>query len=412
MRGLIGKVAFLFCVVSCLLLVACTNPQDKDTAKGETATRVEEAAEEGTFTPEVPQSTSMPSLDPFNSLLSYVPAIFADLHVPASFGSPLYLLDVARMRNDLGIGPVTGSSDYQEKLDLIIALGEAKQGLSIYPSYVFPKAANSFDAWGWDFADVDSILHLLGDGLTILTGDFSRSEVLQNLEDKGEDLPDLGLFSLYRIKDGNAIVAVKPDVLIVAANPYPSPQDEVGDLLESTVRFIIQTNLDSAGIDVHPVVNQLLTELPESWGILLAPSPDVIAWEAQPFEIPLPDTIIEELESQGKLGPSLAPLPWDLMAIGFTNSEKVTDLVFVYHYPGGELTEEEVDFARTALSEPGSFVTRNATLQQLVQLTDFQVKEPLLVVKGTTGHKDFLGNTVEKRDYPIQCGLSLCREAQ
>jgi hypothetical protein len=36
----------------------------------------------------------------FSTLLSYVPYFFADMHAPALFGPPLYLLDVERMRND------------------------------------------------------------------------------------------------------------------------------------------------------------------------------------------------------------------------------------------------------------------------------------------------------------------------
>lgn len=269
---------------------------------------------------------------------------------------------------------------------------------------------------GWDFADVDSILNSRGDGLTILKGDFSRSHVLQKLEDNSEKLPGLSPFSMYRVNDGKAIVAITPDTLIVASIPYPFTQNDAAGLLEDMVRIMIQTNLDSTGIEDHPGVSQLMAEMPESWGVLLAPSPDTVEYIRQrgdPFEfegeIELPDGVIENLKEHYAGDIRLAPLPWDLMAIGFTSSDDVDDLVLVYHYPDSEITEEEVDLARSLLSEIASDRVGSIANEDLLRLNDLQAKEHLLIVKGTTGLKDLLRRTLEMRNSYWQSCLALIR---
>jgi hypothetical protein len=163
----------------------------------------------------------------------------------------------------------------------------------------------------------------------------------------------------------------------------------------------------------------LLEELPGSWGALLAPSPDVVkrgieideSFSESLTRYPLPESLIENIEEQ--YGDArLAPLPWDLMVIGFNGYKEVTDLVLVYHYPDSAITEEEVDLARTTLSEIVSPNMRIASPEDLFQLNDLQVREPLLVARGTTQNRNFLGNTIEMRDISVQCYLSLCREEQ
>lgn len=430
----------MFLGVGILLLAACSGRQgdvttESATPEAETGPAASSPTALATDTPqptESPASSPTPQPPPtaeasaatavepaYTELLSYMPAFYADLHLPIAFGPPLYLLDVSHMRNDLGIGPITGASDYKEKLELVIALNENTQGLSTFPMYFFPTTSVSFEEWGWDFSDVDAVLCLRGDGLTIMTGDFSGPEVMKNLKDKGEELPSLAPFSLFRIADGKVIVAVKPDTLIVSVNPVPLIQDDPVEFREEFVRMTIETNLSGMGLEDHPVIRQLLAEIPGSWGAIISPSPDMVGWENQlwdPLEadsdFKLPDVVIENLEQKYDLDAHLAPLPWDLMAIGFNSSDEENELVLVYHYPGGGVSEAEVDLARSIWSEITSLHWQNAASEDLLSVVDVQVREPLLIMRGATRYKDFLGTALDMRDYSVQLGLALIREEE
>jgi hypothetical protein len=186
---------------------------------------------------------------------------------------------------------------------------------------------------------------------------------------------------------------------------------------EEFVRMMIETNLTGAGLENHPVIKQLLAEISESWGILLSPSPDLVEWSNQlagPFETQgdrkLPDAVLENLEEKYDFDAHLAPLPWDLMVIGFGTSDEESELVLVYHYPEGGITEAEVDLARSIWSEITSFQWRNASPGDLLRVIDVQTREPLLIVRGATGYKHLLGTALEYRGYPVQLGLLLARE--
>ncbi|MGW8182031.1 MAG: hypothetical protein ACWGQW_25155, partial [bacterium] len=316
MRGLARTVLLLHLGLGLLLLIACSSPEDSSQTD---STNVDEAGEPtAAELDNTPQPTNLPTPGPtqqptsdaavksdlaetsaYAEILSYMPSFYADMHIPTTFGPPLFLLDVEQIRHDLGIGPITGSSDYQEKTGLVIALNEKTQGLSAaFPSIFFPTTSNSFEEWGWDFTDVDSVLNLRGDGLTIMSGDFSRPTIMQNLGEEGVELPGLGPFLLYRIDETGMILAVKPDTMIVSTNPSAFAQDDP-DMREEFVRMMIETNLTGAGLENHPVIKQLLSEISESWGILLSPSPDLVEWSNQlagPLETlgdrKLPDAVL------------------------------------------------------------------------------------------------------------------------
>lgn len=161
MKVVISRWFSIFFCAFCLFLAACSSPNEDLVSDSEVRALTGEQPLGGKSTPEAAttsraaQYAAADHIDgfdhPFAELLSFVPASFADVHLPATFGPVLYLLNVEQMRNDLGISPVIGSSDYQQKVDLAIALGEATQGLSIYPSNVFPTTSDSFDEWGVGF---------------------------------------------------------------------------------------------------------------------------------------------------------------------------------------------------------------------------------------------------------------------
>jgi hypothetical protein len=432
MRGLARSVIVLCLGIGFSLLAACSSQQDSAppdsvvTAEVETEPTATSFAAVNESTPlptatQAPSATPEPSptneassgLDetsPYAELLSFVPSRFVDMHLPVSFGPAIYLLDLDQVRADLGIGSINGASDYREKLDLVIALGEASQGLPIYPETVFPIGSSAFDEWGWDFADVNTALHLPDFGATVLSGDFSRQEVIQKLEQNGVRWPDPNIsdFSIYSVQDDTAAVAMKPDTLIVvkgdiSAEPIYDKNDVIATL--------IVTDFEFSGIGEHPVVDELLTELSDYWGVVLTASPDVVAHYtalSEDFASSLPPSIAENYEEM--FNSTLAPLPWDIMAVGFTNTDTGTDLILAYHYPAGGIAPTEMDVARTALTEPTSLQYRNLQLIDMLQLNDMQIGDDLFVVNATTKDRAFLGNALENRDYSIQLGLLLIRE--
>jgi hypothetical protein len=196
------------------------------------------------------------------------------------------------------------------------------------------------------------------------------------------------------IRDGTAIVAVKPDILIVVKDILSArPTFEKENIIET----IIGVGRESGGIEEHPVVNQLLAELSASWGIVMTSSPDIVAYNTglheSASEIILPPSIAQSYEDI--VDTTLAPLPWDIMAIGFSNTGSATDLLLAYHYPEGGITPGEMDIAKTALSEPGSFIWRRLQLQDILLLSNVVVGDDLLTVSATTEYSDFLGSIME-----------------
>jgi hypothetical protein len=357
------------------------------------------------------EALSTPAESPaYAEVLSFVPSGYAGLHLPVSFGPAIYMLDLNQIRADLGIGSITGASDYKDKLDLVIALGEASQGLPIYPETVFPISSSASDEWGWDFADVSAALHLPDFGATVLSGDFSRPGVIQKLEQNGERWPDptISDFSIYSIQDGAVAVAMMPDTLVIVKDEISAePTYDKNDVIAT----LIVTNFESSGIGELPVVDELLRELSDCWGIVLTASPDVVAYYtavSEDFASLLPPSTADIFEDW--LNSTLAPLPWDIMAVGFTNTDTGTDLTLAYHYPEGGIAPTEMDVAEIALSEPGSVVWRGLQLKDILRLDNMVVNENSFIIDAATQHRDFLGSALEQRDYPLQLGLLLARE--
>ena len=226
-------------------------------AKAETTVQVTETVNS------VEQPTPNISLE-FETLLSYVPQTFADLHLPIFFGPTLYIADIAQVRSDLGVPPsVDGASNRQDKLDLIIGLNT--QGLLLMPDAINPIDSGNFEEWSWDVADIKQALYLPEFELAVLLGTFERPEIPNSLVEKGYSKSVEGDFTIFTPENAeDPHFAWKIDSLIVSA------AENETKALETLLMNISTT----PGLQTHPSVVPMLKHLDGVWGAVFAPSID------------------------------------------------------------------------------------------------------------------------------------------
>lgn len=339
----------------------------------------------------VPTSTPVPTvmpvpppahvgMDGLRTLLGYMPYEWVENHPDEPLGPHIQFLDIARMREDLHLPPVSGTDDRSAKLGLLT-------GLNTQGGTLAASDSTFFDEWGWDIADVDQVLVSFVHDASILLGDFERPEIKERLLEKGYSQRMLGEFTIFNSKTEDFTFGFKSDDTIIMAEN------------ESAVEDLIRQGTgsgDSAG--QHPSVVALVDHLGGAWGAFMAPGGDVAAfadrvrWNVQPDEIHESFSKIYRLDMNPELG-------WDFMAIGFWGSEQATTaLRFLYHYPSEDEAKKDVTLARQGLTEMPLLTARSRVWGDLLDLQSVQVHGTVLQATATTHSKSLIGSAITQSD--------------
>ena len=331
-------------------------------------------------------------------LLEYIPAGLVDLHLSGHVGYPMHYIDVARIRQDLGIGSLTGADDRKAKLDLIAGL--KIQGLELAPFELDPTAATAYEEWGWDIADVAQCLYLPTDKAVIVAGEFDADTVVDRLVQKGySGTADSGS-TIYAAADEEWYFVVDDDCLLISA-----------DL--TTLQVFISQKLDPASsLAIHPSMLALLQEAQPMWGALLTTSSDLSGlrqyltesnfWAALPAR--------ERAALHEFLDPSdddTCLYRWDLALLTFRNAQEEPNQRYLYHYISEEQANEEAASLPDQLARVHSVANTASTWAEILVPYSSEAQGEVLVFEATTAHETMLGlGTMEWMDVgflPIHC---------
>jgi len=299
--------------------------------------------------------------DALASLLRYIPPVWADTHPADLLGPPLYFLDLARMRRELG-SPASLST----------------QGLELMPDSDQFLGSGAEARWGWDLADIDQSLYVPDVAVAVLQGRFRLAEIEDRLRAQGYRGESLGPFTVWVLESGGLVLISKPGALIVSES-------------EIVARELAQQTIDPVPtLDHQPAMAELLPYLQGAWGALLAPSGDPAAIDPQ---------------IRGYLGqawPSLQPgkdvrAGWDMLAIAFSGPQARTVLRFLYHYPSPEEAARDVGLVRAGLTAGAVLRSPGQTWGSLVRLQGVQAEGNLIVATATAG-QSLLGEMARRRD--------------
>ncbi len=298
--------------------------------------------------------------------------------------SEIVFFDLARLRYDLNIGPITGADDRKAKLPLISGINTQGYGTFDYVGFDY------FEQWGWDVADVDQQLIFLDDGTTILLGHFDRPAIKTQLVAHGYQARPLNDFTLYTNDAPRANqFALKDDTLIIS--PYTS-----------IVEDLIQRNSAARpGLDQHQAIAAFLPQLNDIWGAVIAPRGNAAAYSRQlevvstlsGAEVP---PLKQWLEARKDQTPQIM---WDVMTIGWRGSKTTTDLTFLYHYPSADDARQDVALLKTALTESPLFWERSRLWADLVTLKDVTTHGKVLMAQATTNSKSVIGTSIANFDW-------------
>ncbi len=316
-------------------------------------------------------------------LLSYVSPEWANDHTGDVLAGEIVLLDIARMRHDLNIGPITGTDNRKAKLPLISGINMQGYGADYMD-------ADYFKQWGWDMADVDQQLLFLDDGTLILLGHFDRPAIKERLAAQGYQARPLGDFTIYTKDAPRASqFALKADTLII------SPKTSVVESL------IERKGAARPGLDQHPAIAAFLPHLDDIWGVVFAPRGDVAAYSRLLEALStMPEASVppmkQWLEARREQTPQIA---WDVMAVGWRGSKTSTDLTFLYYYLSTDDARQDVALLKTALTESPSFWGRSRLWADLVALKDVTAQGKVLIAQATTNSKSLIGASITNSDW-------------
>lgn len=371
--------------LAALLLIACdalTPPAATPTTGPTVAPTAPPTEPPPTATPEptptvVPTATAVPS-GALKTLLGYIPPLWADFHPDRLQGirDALHFVDVARMREEMGLPPVRGEDSRQAKLEVITKLNPQA---AIGAADLHPESGSTFEQWGWDIADIDQSLFFPASGVSILLGNFGRPQIRERLLQKGYDERAVGEFTIYTSDGTPREIALKPDTLMISSRL---------SILENHIRWKMAS---LPGLDSHASVAPLMKYLQDTWGAILAASGTP---EAYSEELRLPAELQTELEKYRVGGVHYAA--WDFMAIAFWGSGETDTLRFLYHYPSSEEANKDVELVRVALTEMPSLHSsaRIQTWGDLLTLESVQVEDSVLIAEATTSRRGFMATSV------------------
>lgn len=338
-------------------------------------------------------TATTPSVMPsaFQTTLRVVPQTWAKTHAPVPIGPLVVFVDLARMRTDLELPPITGESSREEKQILLRSLNTQGLQFSALPVGLGDEA---FQEWGWDLADIDQALYLADIEASIFWGNFSRPQVPDRLVQKGYTRGASGDFATFTSETMRLQLAWKPDMLIAC------PRYEETDVLAWLMELATG---QQPGLDTYPAAIATMEQIGDSWGVLLSPSPDYPALDQElramqdQLRYLCPDPSCEELF--GTRGEVL-PAGWDLMAIAYQGVGDETLLTFVYHYPSAGEAQQDVELVRQTLTEtPRLAAARGLLWGDYMTLDSVEVRGTLIVAQLRTKSPGLIGTALAKRDY-------------
>ena len=334
-----------------------------------------------TITPEPVPSTGL------RALLKFVSPYWAQTGSGSVLGTGLCYLDVAQIRADLNIPPITGEDNSKAKAGLILGLNT--QGFGSPLGSTMP---NSFQERGWDIADVDQALAFLDDFTTVLHGNFSRAAIRDRLREQDYQVETRGDYQVFtKAAQGTKEYpqyAVKDDILIYSSNQ---------GVLESLVD---RDRYGKPGLDQEASLQSLYDQLAGSWGAVLAPRGDLAGYKDWLTYLsylrkdnPLYQSWVEERIDQEPTG------VWDLWAIGWKNKSP-TRLQFVYHYPTQQDAADEVDLVEQALKESPS-LSYNQLWGDVLKPSQIAQQGNLIVATATGTSEQLVSKLISSEEWGL-----------
>ena len=385
------KRSHLFLLMALLLFVtACqTDPQLPATSVP-TLTAATDTPQ-----PTITPTPGVSSTEGWRELLSYVSPEWVNIHSTESpIGSVLYLADVAQLRADLKLPPVTGADDRKAKLPLITKLTGVISEID---------SSGHFKQRGWDIADVQQIAYFWDDYTQLLRGNFARPEIRQRLLDQGYTESQLGEFAIFT-KEGPRVdqYAWKPDTIIISPD-------------ESILKSLIQRKMDGReGLDQHPVVAQMLQRLEGAWGALLttAGSAEVmqrylgnLSTIDNEWEKALKEKWPEMLTNDFEFG-------WDVLGIGWKGARPEVAFTILYHYPSAAETEKDIPLLKKTLTDMPSFVSRSRLWSDMLDVQKVETDGEFLIAQADAKTDSIFSTAIANRDFTFLPIRTVPRAAQ
>jgi len=354
----------------------------------------------GTQAPEPPVPAELPTgmvyraaPGALSALLRYIPQAWLDSRPTEGLGPGIHLLDVARVRQDLGLRTLSGKDSQTAKASLLLQMDT--QGLSMGPLEL--NRADMYDEWGWDLADVDQSMYSeLGD-LTVMAGRFPMEEIGQKLAARGYAAQAMDGYTLYAAPTEPVRVALTADGVLMMSSDG------------AAIASALQTRAaETRGLDSHAAVAALLRELEGAWGGYLAPGADLEAFVRQAMAnmaslAPEAQAALNQVFSN-----PAARVGWDAMLISFRGTRgEPTSLTFVYHYPAAADATEDVGVLRLCLTDVPTMRLPGKQWGDLLVLEAVAAEGSLLKATASTQSRYLIGLALAARDYgfvPVRAG--------
>jgi hypothetical protein len=385
---------FPFIFAGLINLAACQSSQPVAPPVSSTAPTVAVSAGDATVLPaETPPAQSMPvssdsSKNGFQELLSYVSPQWIERRNGDVLGAGIQLVDVAQVRRDLSIPPITGADSSKAKVNLILGLNN--QGFDV--TSIDSKSPSSFQKWGWDVADVDQPLIFRDDYTSIMRGNFDQSIIRDRLEAQGYQASTYGGFTLF-LKAGRPSkqepqFAWKDDTLIIGWE-------------EATVRSLVDRKTrGKPGLDQSAAVQKIMPRLAGAWGAYLVPRGSLDGYarwlqlqsmmaKGQSFYKPWVDA---RLKQAGQIA-------WDALAIRWQGKQP-TNLQFIYLYPTSDEAQKDVDLVKESVTTAPSF-NRNQPWGKVLNLGIVAADDALVVATVTTTNESLLGKAIRDEEWAL-----------
>ncbi len=341
-------------------------------------------------------STAPPApavVDSLRTMLKYVSPQWDQPDSSSVLGQGLYYLDVAQIRRDLNIPPVTGEDESKAKSSLILGLNT--QGLGSPLDCISPGA---FKKWGWDIADVDQALIFRDDFTTVLHGNFGRPTIQERLREQGYQVAQRGDFTLFT-KEAKSFTevrqfAVKDDTLISGWNQ---------GIVESLVE---RQRLNKPGLDQKTEMQPLLDQLSGSWAAFLAPRGDMNGYKD--WVVYQSYLATDQSLSKDWLKERLDREPlgvWEIVAIGWKGKQP-TQLQFVYRYPTRQDAADDVELVKQALTESPA-IHYNLPWGKVLNFDQATAKDNLVIATVTTTKETLISRVIDNQEWgllPIRFG--------
>jgi len=326
-------------------------------------------------------------------MLEYMPNYLAEVRPTDLYGYVIHYVDVARIREELGVGAISSADELSAKVGLIAGL--KIQGLKLGP--FDPTEPSAYDQWGWDVADIDQSLYLPFDRVAILAGRFDATLVTEKLEGEGYTGSSYGATTIYTAEGKEWSFGVSPDVLLIAADT----QD---------MRVCVdQKQIPEGSMAALPNMLALLQEAQPMWGALLLTSSDLhglrelFAEQWDQFPANERRAYLEFVDPNGD---DTCEYLWDLALLTFRNPRQQPEQRYLYHFATERQADEHASALVNQLARVHSIRNLASTWAEILVPQRSEAHGEVLVFEATTMHETMLGLALEVSDVgflPIQC---------